>query len=104
MKPSEFPLDKTDRRLSELCRRAEQSPAVYRYVESPSAESAAAASYDSLLDYWHILFRHRVTLLRFALGGLLAAIMISLVPRLENVVARFSRNLALLYAMETCDA
>src|SRR5260370_30204009 len=79
MKPSEFPLDKTDRRLRELGRRAEQSPTVYRYVESPSADSAAAAGYDSLLDYWHLLFRHRATLLRFVLGGVLAASVISLV-------------------------
>ena len=79
MKPSEFPLDRTDRRLSEGGRqRAEQSPAVYRYVESASAENAPA-NYDGLLDYWHILFRHRVTLLKFALGGLLAAVLISLV-------------------------
>jgi succinoglycan biosynthesis transport protein ExoP len=79
MKPSEFSLDKADRRLSEVGRRAEQSPTVYRYVESPSPENAPAGNYDSLLDYWHILFRHRVTLLKFALGGLLAAIVISLV-------------------------
>src|SRR5260370_7256409 len=79
MKSSEFPLDKADRRLSEVARRSEHSPTVYRYVESPSPENAPAGNYDSLLDYWHILFRHRVTLLKFALGGLLAAIVISLV-------------------------
>ncbi len=79
MKSSEFPLDKADRRLSEVGRRSEHSPTVYRYVESPSPENAPAGNYDSLLDYWHILFRHRVTLLKFALGGLLAATVISLV-------------------------
>jgi len=79
MKPSELPIDKADRRLSEVGRRSEHSPTVYRYVESPSPENAPAGNYDSLLDYWHVLFRHRVTLLRFALGGLLAAIVISLV-------------------------
>jgi capsular exopolysaccharide synthesis family protein len=78
MKGSEFPLDKTDRRLSERSRGAEQRATVYRYVESPSAEVAASPSYDSLLDYWHILLRHRKTLLSFAVAGLLGAIVISL--------------------------
>jgi len=79
MKPSEFPLEKTDGRLNEFGRRAEQRPAVYRYVESPSPEVAASPGYDSLLDYWQILFRHRKTLLSSALMGLLGAISISLV-------------------------
>src|SRR5260370_8428062 len=79
MKSSEFPLDKADRRLSEVARRSEHSPTVYRYVESPSPENALAGNYDSLLDYWQVLFRHRVTLLKFTLGGLLAAVLISLV-------------------------
>ena len=78
MKPFEFPLDKPDRRLSELSRGAEQRPAVYRYVDSPSTEVNAAAGYDSLPHYWNILFRHRKTLLSFALAGLLGAIVISL--------------------------
>ncbi len=52
---------------------------MYRSVESPSPENALAGNYDSLLDYWHVLFRHRVTLLKFTLGGLLAAVLISLV-------------------------
>jgi len=65
--------------VHELSTRAEQRPAVYRYVESPSAELAAPPGYDSLLDYWHTLFRHRKTLLNFALAGLLGAIVISLV-------------------------
>src|SRR6266704_3719244 len=79
MKPSEFPLEKTDVRLNEFGRRAEQRPAVYRYVESRSPEVAASPGYDSLLDYWQILFRHRKTLLSAALMGLLGAISISLV-------------------------
>jgi succinoglycan biosynthesis transport protein ExoP len=77
MKDPEFPLKKSDGRLTEFNSRAGQSPAVYRYVESPSTE-AASPGYDSLLDYWHILFRHRKTLLSCALAGLLAAIVISL--------------------------
>jgi capsular exopolysaccharide synthesis family protein len=79
MKASEFPLEKNDGRLTEFSPRADQRPAVYRYVESPSAEVPASPGYDSLLDYWHILFRHRKTLLNFALAGLLGAIVISLV-------------------------
>jgi len=79
MKPSEFPLDKTDRRRNELSRGAEQRPTVYKYVESPSTEVGASPGYDSLLDYWHILIRHRMTVLRFAVAGLLGAIVVSLV-------------------------
>src|SRR5712692_3598751 len=79
MKASEFPLDKSNGRLTEFNSQADQRPAVYRYVESPSAEVTATRGYDSLLDYWHILFRHRKTLLSFALVGLLGATVISLV-------------------------
>src|SRR6202158_3320469 len=79
MKASEFPLDKTDRRSTELSLGAEQRPAVYRYVDSPSAEGTAGAGYDSLMDYWQILIRHKKTLLGFALVGLAAALVISLV-------------------------
>jgi capsular exopolysaccharide synthesis family protein len=79
MKASEFPLDKSDRRFSELDMGAGQRPTVYRYVESPSAEVAASPSYDGLLDYWNILCRYKGTLLSFALVGLLGAIVISLV-------------------------
>ncbi len=79
MKDSEFPLEKSDGRLAEFGPRAGQRPTVYRYVESPSMESAASPGYDSLLDYWNILFRHRKTLLSFALVGLLGATVISLV-------------------------
>src|SRR5467141_1361818 len=79
MKAPEFPLDKTDRCPNELGRGAEQRPTVYKYVESPATEVAASPGYDSLLDYWHILIRHRMTVLRFAVAGLLGAIVVSLV-------------------------
>ena len=79
MKGSEFPLDKTDRRSAELGSRAAQRPAVYRYVESPSVDADGSPGYDSLLDYWHILLRHRKTLITCAIAGLFAAILISLV-------------------------
>src|SRR5229473_2372722 len=79
MKPSDFPLEKNDGHLAEFSPRTEQRPAVYRYVDSPSAEPAASPGYDSLLDYWHILFRSRKTLLSFALAGLFGAIVISVI-------------------------
>src|SRR5260370_24609652 len=79
MKGSEFPLDRTNGRSTELGSRAAQRPAVYRYVESPSVDADGSPGYDSLLDYWHILFRHRKTLITCALAGLFAAILISLV-------------------------
>ncbi len=60
MKDPEFPLEKNDGRLTGFSTRAEHRPTVYRYVESPSTE-AVSPGYDSLLDYWHILFRHRKT-------------------------------------------
>ncbi len=79
MKPSDFPLEKNDGRLTEFSPRTEQRPIVYRYMDPPSAEPAASQGYDSLLDYWHILFRSRRTLLSFALAGLFGAIVISLI-------------------------
>jgi len=79
MKDSEFPLEKSDGRLAEFGPRAAQRPTAYRYMESPSMETAASPGYDNLLDYWNILFRHRKTLLSFALVGLLGAMVISLV-------------------------
>jgi len=79
MKASDFPLEKPNRRSTNLSRKAAQRPTVYRYVEQPSTDVAGPESYDSLLDYWRILLRHRMTLLSFAVVGLLAAIMISLV-------------------------
>src|SRR6266478_3978853 len=79
MKPSDFPLEKNGGRLAEFSSRTEQRPTVYRYVDSPSPEPAASPGYDSLLDYWHILFRSRKTLLSFALAGLFGAIVISVI-------------------------
>jgi len=49
-----------------------------RHVESLRGEVAAAPGYDSFLDYWHILMRHKMPLLYFALAGLIAAILFSL--------------------------
>jgi len=51
----------------------------YKRVESPPPETGGPGSYDSLVDHWQILFRHRKTLLAFVVAGLVAAILISLI-------------------------
>src|SRR5713101_2861925 len=78
MKVPEFPLERPDGRSTELDLWGNERPTVYRHVKSASGEATATAGYDSLQDYWHILFRHRKTLLSFALAGLLGAFAISL--------------------------
>jgi polysaccharide biosynthesis transport protein len=75
---AKFPLEKMKPR-SELSAREDRRPTVYRYVEPPDMDSAPAHGYNSLPDYWQILFRHRMTLLAFTAAGLIAAILISLV-------------------------
>jgi polysaccharide biosynthesis transport protein len=79
MRPSDLPLDKTNGRISKLSTRVEQRPTVYRYVESPEVENSGTPGYHSLPDYWHILLRHKTTLLAFTVAGLLAAIVISVI-------------------------
>src|SRR5260370_24800787 len=92
MKGSEFPLERTNGHLTELGSRAAQRPVVYRHVESPSVEAEASPGYDSLLDYWHILLRHRRTLAMCAVAGVFAAILISL---MQTRVYRHRPSLAL---------
>src|ERR1700740_2531548 len=79
MKPSDFPIDRRNGHLTDVGPRAEQRPAVYRYAGPPPAEAAVSPGYDSLLAYWHILLRHRKTLLSFALVRLLGALVISMI-------------------------
>ena len=45
-------------------------PTVYRMDEPVQADNVESQGYDSLLGYWHILVRNKVTLLCFALAGL----------------------------------
>jgi succinoglycan biosynthesis transport protein ExoP len=78
MESSGFPIEKANRASAELREMPPQRHLPERHVESPRAEVAAAPGYDSFLDYWHILIRHKITLLYFALAGLLAAILFSL--------------------------
>jgi len=55
-------------------------PVVYQMQEQmPMDNGGDAQGYDSLLGYWHILVRNKVTLLCFALAGLAVAILFSLV-------------------------
>lgn len=79
MELPEFPIEKTNQGRTEINTRMEPRRLPSKYVESPDAGPASAPGYDSLLDYWHILFRHRLMLLGFALVGLLASVVISLV-------------------------
>jgi polysaccharide biosynthesis transport protein len=78
MANAEFPLEKM-KRPSELGTRTEHRATVYRYVETSEADAPSAQGYNSLPDYWQILFRHRMTLLAFTAAGLIAAVLISLV-------------------------
>jgi polysaccharide biosynthesis transport protein len=78
MEIPEFPIDKTDAAPAELTAKPEPLRGLRRYVEPPIV-APAAQGYDSLVDYWHTLLRHRMTLLTVVLVGLLAALVISLV-------------------------
>ena len=79
MEIPEFPIEKTEQPAKELGPREESHHAIRRYVEASPARVGPNQGYDSLLDYWHILIRHKMTLLAFVVAGLLAAILISLV-------------------------
>jgi polysaccharide biosynthesis transport protein len=68
MKASEFAIEKANRDLPELRKGPQQRPIYF----------VAAAGYEGLLDYWRILLRHKMAVACFALAGLLAAIVISL--------------------------
>src|SRR5579862_4959770 len=57
----------------------DQRPVVYQMQEPMPDNGGDAQGYDSLLGYWHILVRNKVTLLCFALAGLAVAILFSLV-------------------------
>src|SRR5580704_13364118 len=59
---------------------SDNRPVVYQMQEPmPMDNGGDAQGYDSLLGYWHILVRNKVTLLCFALAGLALAILFSLV-------------------------
>src|ERR1700760_4506334 len=60
---------------------SDNRPTVYRMEDQMPMDNGGgdAQGYDSLLGYWHILVRNKVTLLCFALAGLAVAILFSLV-------------------------
>ena len=79
MRASEFPIQRRNPRSTDVDLWNEQRPMPYKHVESPPPEIGGPGSYDSLVDHWQILFRHRKTLLAFIVAGLVAAILISLI-------------------------
>src|SRR5258708_18371825 len=79
MRASEFPIQRRNLRSTDVDLWNEQRPMPYKRVESPPPETGGPGSYDSLVDHWQILFRHRKTLLAFVVAGLVAAILISLI-------------------------
>ena len=110
MESSNFSLEKTDRRSTELSPEADQRLSKYRFVESSSAETAAAPGYDSLLDYWQMLIRHRKTLLGFVLAGLVGALVISLLQtriyraRTSLEIQDFNANLLDIKGVDASDS
>src|ERR1700746_590249 len=74
----EFSVEKTNRNLTQLGNFVSQRCLPDPYEEAPRAKGAPATSYDSLLDSRRILLSHKMTILRFAALGLLAAILITL--------------------------
>jgi len=110
MESSNFSLEKTDRSSTELGPEAEQRLSKYRFVESPSVETAAAPGYDSLLDYWQMLIRHRRTLLGFVLAGLVGALVISLLQtriyraRTSLEIQDFNANLLDIKGVDASDS
>src|SRR6266853_1452314 len=110
MESSNFSLEKTDRSSTELGPEAEQRLSKYRFVESPSAETAAAPGYDSLLDYLQMLIRHRRTLLGFVLVGLLGALVISVLQtriyraRTSLEIRDFNANLLDIKGVDASDS
>lgn len=65
-------------RAVQLSTYTDNRPTVYRMDEPAQADNGEVQGYDSLLGYWHILVRNKVTLLCFALAGLAVAVLFSL--------------------------
>src|SRR6266403_1242868 len=68
MRASEFPIQRRNPRSTDVDLWNEQRPVPYKHVESPPPETGGPGSYDSLVDHWQILFRHRKTLLAFVVA------------------------------------
>jgi polysaccharide biosynthesis transport protein len=72
------PLQKNNGTLTEIAKRAERLGLPDLRAEARVLEAQAVPAHNDLLNYWGILVRHKLTLLRFAGAGLLTAILISL--------------------------
>jgi polysaccharide biosynthesis transport protein len=79
METPEYPIEHKDQGETELRVRAEKRHLPCKRLHAPEVGIVRGQGYDNLLDYWQMLFRHRLTLLSFALVGLFAALLISLV-------------------------
>src|SRR5258707_4908746 len=79
MRASEFRIQRKNPRSTGVDLWNEQRPMPYKHVESPPPEIGGPGSYDSLVDHWQILFRHRKKLLSFVVAGLVAAVLIILI-------------------------
>src|SRR5207245_9340751 len=79
MQASQFSIEKSKRRPNGLSANGKQRPVLYAYLDSPAAEGAATPGYDNLLEYWHLLAQHKMTLLAFGVCGLVAAILFSFI-------------------------
>jgi len=79
MPSSQFLIERSKRRLNGLSTRPKPQAIQYAYVEPRATEGGGTPGYDSLLEYWHVLIRHKITLLAFGIFGLFAAILISFV-------------------------
>jgi polysaccharide biosynthesis transport protein len=72
------PLQKNNGTLTEIAKRAERLGLPDLRAEARVLEAQAVPAHNDLLNYWGILVRQKLTLLRFAGAGLLTAILISL--------------------------
>src|SRR6267142_2448381 len=78
MESSGLPLQKNNGNLTEIVKRTERFGLPDLRAEARVLEAEAVPAHDDLLNYWGILVRQKLTLLRFAGAGLLTAILISL--------------------------
>ncbi len=79
-------------RAVQLSTYTDNRPTVYRVDEPAQADNVESQGYDSLLGYWHILVRNKVTLLCFALAGLALAVLFSLLQTPDLPRANFAGN------------
>jgi capsular exopolysaccharide synthesis family protein len=85
---------------------AEHPSTLQRYVEPIRMEAAPTPGYGNLRDYWEVIIRHKVTLMCFAVTGLVVAILFSLVQapryraRTSLEIQNFNENFMDLKSMD----